>query len=212
MRMQVIPKFGDVPLNRITNGAVRAWVAEMLGEELSAATTRKAVFALRQCLEAAAADGRLNRNAAVGVPLPSERPKPPRFLSQVEVARLVDTMPPRYRALVLVGAYGGLRWGETAGLARVHVGLRRSCIMVDSTAVEIGGKISLGNEPKTQRSKRTVPVAHSVMNQIEKHLNAYVGPEGDALVFTAAQVDHSFGARSRGTCGSRPRGSLVCPG
>jgi len=143
MRMQVIPKFGDVPLNRITNGAVRVWVAEMLGEDLSAATTRKAVSALRQCLEAAAADGRLNRNPAVGAPLPSERPKPPRLLSQAEVARLVDTMPPRYRALVLIGAYGGLRWGEAAGLSGVHVDLRRSCIMVDSTPLRSVGRSAL---------------------------------------------------------------------
>ena len=187
MRMQVIPKFGDLPLNKITNAAIRAWVAEMLGEDLSAATTRKAIFALRRCLDAAIDDGRLTRNPAAAVPLPSERAKPPRFLSRAEVTRLVEAMPDRYRALVLVGAYGGLRWGEAAGLTRAHVNPQRSCIMIDSTAVEIGGKITLGNEPKTRRSKRSVPVARSVMAQIELHLKTYVGPEGDALVFTAAK-------------------------
>ncbi len=82
MRMQVIPKFGDLPLIRITNANVRAWVAEMLDADLSPASSRKAVFALRHCLEAAVADGRLFTNPAVKVPLPSERAKPPRFLSQ----------------------------------------------------------------------------------------------------------------------------------
>lgn len=49
MERQVLPRFGDVPLIKITNGAVRAWVADLLAEELSPATVRKAVFALRRC-------------------------------------------------------------------------------------------------------------------------------------------------------------------
>jgi hypothetical protein len=63
MDRQVLPRFGTTPLIKITNAAVRAWVAEMLDAGLSAATARKAVFALRRCLAAAMADWRL-RNAA----------------------------------------------------------------------------------------------------------------------------------------------------
>lgn len=187
MRMQVLPKFGDLPLIKISNAEVRAWVAEMLAQDLSAASARKAVFALRQCLDAAMADGRIFANPAEKVPLPTERAKPPRFLSQIEVQRLVEAMPERYRALVLVGAYGGLRWGEAVGLTRSNIDTHRVRIIVASTAVEIGGKLTLGNEPKTRRSKRSVPVARAVMRQIEDHLRDHVGPDGDALVFTAAQ-------------------------
>lgn len=101
MASQVLPKFGTTPLVKISNGAVRAWVAEMLDQGLSPASVRKAVFALRQCLAAATADNRLVLNPAENVPLPSEQLKLPRFLSQAEVDRLVDSMPDRYRALVL---------------------------------------------------------------------------------------------------------------
>ena len=93
----------------ISNAVVRGWVAEMLDAGLSPATARKAVFALRRCLAAAVADRRIPLNAAVDVPLPSERAQPPRFLSQTEVERLAAAMPERYRALVLVGGYAGLR-------------------------------------------------------------------------------------------------------
>ena len=103
---QVLPKFGNSPLQKITNGSIRAWVAEMVGSGLSPATVRKAVFALRQCLAAAVSDRRLAVNPAIDVPLPSERSKPPRYLSQAEVERLVVEMPERYRSLVLAGAYG----------------------------------------------------------------------------------------------------------
>ncbi|GAA3612761.1 tyrosine-type recombinase/integrase [Microlunatus ginsengisoli] len=187
MRAQVLPKFGKLPLIKISNAAVRGWVTEMLVADLSPATTRKAVFALRSCLEAAVSDGRLTHNPATKVPLPSERAKAPRFLSQSEVEDLVEAMPARYRALVLVGAFGGLRWGEAAGLTRASIDGRRSRIIVTSTAVEVHGKITLGNEPKTRRSKRSVPVARAVMRQLEDHLRLYVGPEPGAVVFTASR-------------------------
>ena len=187
MRIQVLPKFGRTPLIKISNSAVRTWVAEMLAAGLSPASVRKAVFALRQCLDAAIADGRLTNNPTTKVPLPSERPKPPRFLSQSEVQDLVEAMPDRYRALVLVGTYGGLRWGEAAGLTRANIDIRRSRLVVTSTAVEVNGKITLGNEPKTLRSKRAVPVARAVMRQLEDHLQRFVRPDSDALVFTGSR-------------------------
>lgn len=114
LRKQVLPTFGTTSLIRITNTAVRRWV-DMLDVDLSAATVRKAVFALRQCLEAAVADNRLILNPAASVPLPPERSKAPRFLSQAEVEQLVNEMPHQYEALVLVGAYAGLWWGRLPG-------------------------------------------------------------------------------------------------
>jgi integrase len=88
----------------------------MISAGRSPATVRKAVFALRKCLSAAVADYRIAYNPALEVPLPAERMKQPRFLSQSEVGRLVEAMGDKYKALVLVGAYGGLRWGEAIGL------------------------------------------------------------------------------------------------
>ena len=109
----------------------------------------------------------------------------PRFLSQTQVERLVDEMSDRYKALVLVGAYGGLRWGEAVGLTRANVDVLRSRIIVETTAIEVHGKVTLGQEPKTRRSKRTVPVARSVTRRLEQHLDEFVGAEPGALMFTA---------------------------
>lgn len=187
MSGQVLPRFGTTPLVKISNADIRRWVADMLEADLSPTTVRKAVFAVRQCMSAAVADGRLLTNPAVDIPLPSERLKPPRFLSQAEVERLADAVSDRYRALVLVGAFAGLRWGEAAGLTRTNVDVLRSRIRVVNTAVEVRGHVTLGNEPKTRRSKRTVPVARSVMRELEQHLAQFVMPDSDALVFTAPQ-------------------------
>jgi integrase len=185
MQKQVLPRFGDAPLRAITNSGVRQSVIDLMTSGLSAATTRKAVFALRQCLAAAIADNRLQFNPATAIPLPTERQKPARYLSQLEVERLVDEMPRQYRALVLVGAYAGLRWGEAAGLRRRDIDPLRSRIHVVHTAVEVRGRVTLDNEPKTTRSKRSVPVARSIMRRLEEHLLEFVDGSADFLVFTA---------------------------
>jgi integrase len=45
-----------------------------------------------------------------------------------QVAAIANRVPPRYRALVLVAASGGLRWGELAGLRRQRVDLERGTV------------------------------------------------------------------------------------
>jgi hypothetical protein len=62
------------------------------------------------------------------------------------VEQLVDAMPDKYKAMVLVGAYAGLRWGEAAGLTRASIGVLTSRITIASTAVEVRGHY-VGPEP-----------------------------------------------------------------
>lgn len=52
----------------------------------------------------------------VGIKLPKATRAEPRFLSPEELVGLADAVPDRYRALVLVGGYGALRFGELVGL------------------------------------------------------------------------------------------------
>ena len=61
----------------------------------------------------------------------------------------------------------------------------RSRIRVTGTAVELRGRVTLDNEPKTTQSKRTIPVARAVMRRLEQHLDDYVDTSSDSLVFTA---------------------------
>jgi site-specific recombinase XerD len=98
IKSQVLSRFGNTALSQITNSAVRDWVQELLDAGLAPTSVRKAVVALRQALEAAVADGRLFANAVVNIPLPTERSKPPRYVTQPEVERLSAAMPAPYRA------------------------------------------------------------------------------------------------------------------
>ena len=143
------PQFGHLEISKINNAAVRAWVTQMIDAGLSPATARA-----RQCshcevsLNAAIDDNRIRHNPALSVPLPAERQTTPRFLPQKEVERLVDGPAAQYKALVLLGAYADLRWGEAVGLTRSAIDVMRSRVIVSSTAVEVKGTVTLGDRPR----------------------------------------------------------------
>jgi hypothetical protein len=118
LRRLALPSFGAVPLAAISQRDVRAWVAELSARGLAPATVQKAYQLLGKVLGAAVDAGMLAQSPCRRVPLPKVEREEMRFLTPAEVATLADAIAARYRALVLVAAYGGLRIGELAGLRR----------------------------------------------------------------------------------------------
>jgi integrase len=137
------------------------------------------------------------------VPLPKVEREEMRFLTPAEVATLADAIQPRYRALVLVGAYGGLRIGELAGLRRSRVDLRRGTVTVAEIVVEVRGVLHIG-PPKPRASRRTVGLPRFVVEELAAHL---AGPgDSDAFVFTAPQGGPLRVTGSGLGCGARRPG------
>jgi integrase len=116
----------------------------MLDAGLSPATARKANSALNQMMRAAVADRRITFNPSQDVPLPSAASAEQRFLSRDEVETLAASIEPRFTALVLLAAYGGLCFGELAGLRRKRVDVRRGRVTVAETLTDVNGVLSFG--------------------------------------------------------------------
>jgi len=182
----VIPAFGHRKLDSITNAEVRAWVAD-LNRRRSAATTRKAYNALHQMMRAAVSDRRISYDACLDVPLPPEAADEQRFLSVDQVEVLAEAIEPRFRALVLVAAYGGLRYGELAGLRRKRADLLRGRVTVAESMSDVAGYPLTFAEPKTKRSRRTVPLPARVVTELARHMEQFTAPDGEALVFTGTK-------------------------
>jgi integrase len=100
-------------------------VADLSARGLAPATVQKAYQLLGKVIAAAVDAGMLAQSPCRRVPLPRVEREQMRFLPPAQVAALADAIDRRYRALVLVGAYGGLRIGELAGLRRSRVDLLR---------------------------------------------------------------------------------------
>jgi integrase len=114
------------------------------------------------------------------------------FLTPAEVMRLVEAIRPKYRALVLLGAYGGLRIAELASLRRKRVDLLRGTVEVAEIMTEVRGYLYMG-PPKTRASRRRVGLPQVVTVELRRHLVSpgdpddlvFTGPQGGALRVTA---------------------------
>jgi integrase len=134
----LLPTFGPRALASITHLEVRVWVAQLSASGLAPRTVRKVAQTFAK-IYSAAVDARLvGVSPCERVPLPDAEHDEMRFITPAEVKTLADVIDPRYRALVLVGAYGGLRLGELVGLRRRRVDLLRGRIEVAETGVEVG--------------------------------------------------------------------------
>lgn len=147
------------------------------------ASVRKAANVLSRLLGHAVSTGLLRANPALSVRMPAEPRVEQRFLPQSQAVELANTIAPRFKAMVLVAVYGGLRFGELGGLQRMDVNEVQNTVRVRQTLVEIGGKHTFG-PPKTKTSIRTVTLPRSIMAELVQHMEQYVGPDVDALVFT----------------------------
>jgi integrase len=182
---QVEPAFGARKVHAITRADVTEWVSG-IAEHRSPSTAREAHGVLRAILRHAGDAGALRANPCEGVSLPRNRGSDMLFLDVPQLEELADTITPRYRALVLLGGYEGLRAGELAGLHRADIDLEGRRVTVRRTIAEVNGILHEGT-PKTDRP-RTVPLVPSVAPILAQHLEQYAddpwafpSPEGGPL-------------------------------
>jgi len=137
-------------------------------------------------LSAAVDNELLGRNPLRGVKAPRVEAEPMRFLTHEEVATLASAIDARYRALVFVAAYSGLRAGELIALRRKHVDLLHRTITVTEQVQYIAGA-HVVSAPKTAAGRRSVALPRVVADALDAHMCAYAEPGADALVFAAPE-------------------------
>lgn len=124
----------------------------------------------------------------------------PEAAPEQDIVTLADEIHPQYRALVIVGAYCGLRSGEMFALRPERVDLLHAWLTVAEPLVEVSGHHTFG-PPKTRAGRRAVPMPRIVVSELERHLAEYPGRE---LVFAAPQG----GPVRTSSAGSRERISV----
>ena len=107
------------------------------------------------------------------------------MLTIPEVFALAEVIDPRYSALVLLGTFGSLRWGELAALQRKDIDLAAGTIRVERQLTELPGGGYAYGAPKSDASIRTVSIPNLVVPRIRWHLAQYTQQDPEAPVFTA---------------------------
>jgi integrase len=186
LRRYLLPTFNQTPLADLDPLAVRAWLAGMEAAGVGASTRAKCYRLLSRILGQAVEAGYLSRNPCMVRGAASEPRTEMRFATVDQVAELAEAMPPRFKALVLVAAYTGLRWGELAGLRVKRVDLLHRRITVAEQLTETRGAFAFG-PPKTAAGMRTVTLPMVAATALAEHLAAYAEPGPDGLVFPAGR-------------------------
>jgi integrase len=96
-----------------------------------------------------------------------------------------EAVAPRYRALVLLGAFTSLRWGELCALRRTDIDLAARTVRVQRTLTELQrGGLAFG-PPKSDAGTRLVVFPKLITPALSGHLANFVATQADALIFTA---------------------------
>jgi integrase len=112
LRRFLLPAFADTALADLDLMAVRSWLADLEGAAVSPNTVAKAYRLLARIMDTAVEAGLIVRNPCSVKGAATERAAEMRVATVAQVAALAQAIHPRFRALVLVAAYAGLRWGE----------------------------------------------------------------------------------------------------
>lgn len=181
----ILPALGDVYLDKVTPTTVRTWHANL---DASTPTRRAHAYSLlRAIYTTAVADELVTANPCRVRGAGSTRPKHesrPASLAELEV--IVGAVPERYKAMVLLAAWCGLRFGELAELRRGDVA--EGLLRVQRGVTRVDGRFIVG-DPKSYAGKRTVAVPPHLIPVVEKHLKEHTGDGRSALLFPAASGD-----------------------
>jgi integrase len=178
----VEPAFGSKALKDLTTTAIKAWHARLARKHPS--TAQGAYRLLRQILNAAVDEGLLVVNPCrvrgAGVDRAPER----QTASVAELEAIVAVMPERLRALVLLASWCGLRRSELLGLRRRDVDVEGHTVTVSRSLHHLrGGRGVVISGPKTRAGSRSVVYPWTIADDLADHLERFVGPSRDALVF-----------------------------
>jgi integrase len=181
----VLPAFAEVSLRDITPQVVRAWHS---GLDASRPTQRAHTYSLlRSILSTAVTDEILASNPCRVRGAGSAkrvRSIEPATLGELEV--LLERIPAQYRALVLIGAWCGLRFGEVSELRRKDVDLKAGTIHVKRGVVRIGKEVTVG-KPKNIAGVRDIAVPPHLLPILEQHLKEHVALGREALLFPSVK-------------------------
>jgi integrase len=205
LHAHIYPTFGDVAVTAITPAAVRAWHAGLArgarGSRMADRPTARAhaYGLLRTVLNTAVADELIPANPCrVRGAGQAKRVRRIRPASLAELRALAAAMPERYRLMVLLASWCGLRFGELAELRRSDVDVRTGVVHVRRAVVRVTAQDdAVGTKlvrqvkgPKSDAGRRDVAIPPHLLPAVEDHVkqHAQVGAQG--LLFPAPRGGH----------------------
>ncbi len=190
LRHRIVPYWGDRRLGEITPLDVQRWVNHLAEQDLSPNTVRAMYATFKQMLAKAVDYDLLAKSPCRTIELPKARKTELVKLSVEDVALLEASAPARFRAMIHLGAWAGLRWQEVAALRWASVDLEAGLLHVCEAVKESDGQVGGTKSGKD----RWVPISPATVEVLRAHRRDFGLTE---LLFTGDQQHrlldyHSF--------------------
>jgi integrase len=142
---------------------------------------------------------------------PSTRAHYESMLNRLILPDLGDAkMPTRLHASVVLAAWCGLRWGETAELRRKDVSKDCATLRVRRAVTYRKGQFYVG-EPKTAAGVRDVAIPPHIRPIVKAHLKNHVGRDPDSLLFPTDDGRHHMHGDNYRTPWEKARAAIGKP-
>jgi integrase len=175
----VFPHLGSRKLKSLTSQDVRDTL-HAVQQSAGVSPAQNTRVLLNWCFKQAMNEGLVDRNPVTGVPIPKRVHREIRPLSPREVDAIAEAIYPRYRTMVTLAAYSGLRIGELGGLKVSDIDFEKKALRVRRASTKPGMGLS---EPKTASSRRSVALPEFVLDDLRQHIEQYPPPD-DGRVFS----------------------------
>lgn len=203
IKQQIAPRIGMLQVNSLVASDIQQMINNMVKEDLSYSTIKKAYDTLNQRFKLAINQEQVNKNPTLGVVLPKQKNKKNseiQYFSKEQCKELIEESRRIYDynnknvyrlgELVPFLIFTGLRIGEAIALEWKDIDYKNKTITVNKNVVEVKSKetgkyiLEKQDSTKTDSSTRIIPISNNAMECIKnlKEIN------GDKKFIFASQT------------------------
>jgi integrase len=178
---RLLPALGSRRLSSITTSDLQTLVDGWQREGLSASTIRNTIKPMQAIYRRARSREGLPVNPTRDLELPVPEPGEVEIVSPAVAAKLIGAVDDEERVIWATALYAGLRYGELRALRWSAIDLKTRTIAVRESWDPKAGAM----DPKTRKSRRTVPMPAVLRALLIEHRLRRASPAPDDLVFAA---------------------------
>jgi len=185
LRLHITPTaLGRTPIADLTAQAVRSWYAGL--GDTHRTRNAHAYAMLHAVCATAVGDGLLTANpcqiiGAMNTPTQRQAVIP----TVGQLAALAEAVPERFRALILLKAWCGMRWGEVTELRRSDIDGDCEVVFISRAVTHRNGKCHI--DTVKQKKPHAVVIPPHIRADLKHHLEVHTAKSGDALLFPASR-------------------------
>lgn len=166
----IVPRIGEVPLQKLTPLHVQGLINAMQQDNLSARTTSYARAVLRRALGMALRWGLVGRNVALNVEGPKKESREMSVWTPEQAAHFLDvvrTESAQYYPLFYLAITTGMRRGELLGLRWQDVDWQKQTLNIRQNVVVVNNRNVIVT-PKTAKSRRALFISAEALKVLEQ--------------------------------------------